>query len=204
MAVGNSLSVNIVGLAKFRSLLDRVAKGMGARSQLHQRYGIQAMNWVQRNFRSEGSLSGAPWKKLSPNTIIGRRQRGKGAKILRDTGQLANSFTMTFDANEAAVGTDKKYAPFHEHGGTRSYAIRPKRGKSLAFAHVAGRPLKKAMMISERKHAKGTPIMFSKGVIHPPLPKRKMLPTAANIMPQLVRTTINFLNELKRQGRTLG
>ena len=203
MAVGTAVTVEMRGLGKFRNLIARVAKGMGARAELHQRYGIQAMNWVQRNFASEGALTGAPWAKLSPNTIVGRRKGGVGAKILRDTGQMSQSFVMDFSSEQARVGTAKEYALYHEKG-TEPYEIRPKKAKLLAFPSAGGNPLGKAMKISERKYSAETPFAFAKVVHHPGLVPRPMLPTAANFRPILERVTINFLKELQARGETIG
>lgn len=227
---GVPISINLRGLGRFRNLLDTVARGMGSggtgggggaatspsanRTVLHQRYGIRAMQWVDRNFQTEGGLlSTGRWKRLSANTIIGRRNAfaihgaARVALILQNTagsGGLRGSFVMTFSSNEAKVGTAKTYAEFHEKG-TTPYTIKPKTAKLLAFPHISGTPLAKAMTFPSvgRKFAKGTPIRYSKMVKHPGLTPRRMLPKAAEILPDLIKTTINFLKELKGRGQTL-
>lgn len=133
---GTQVSIDLRGLGRFRNLIGRMAKAGGNRAILHQRYGIETLKWVDKNFSSSGQLAGG-WAPLSPNTVAARR---KGSSLpLRNTGGLRQSFTMKFDANEARVGSPSKLAEYH-HGGTglygpkkHSYLIYPKKAKALAF-----------------------------------------------------------------------
>ncbi|HEX7012329.1 MAG TPA: phage virion morphogenesis protein [Steroidobacteraceae bacterium] len=76
-------------------------------------------NWVQRNFRGEGSLVGG-W---TPFKAGGRRLRGGGidtsAKLLQDTGRLRISVQPFWDRDIVGIGSDLAYAAHHEHGTTR-------------------------------------------------------------------------------------
>lgn len=200
---GINTSVSITGVSRVTQLVRRAALIGRERAALNERLAIQALNWIQRNFQAQGGLlSNGPWPALSPNTLLGRRKQGAGAKILQDTGTLKNSFTMRVSASEAAVGTNVEYAEYHERG-TDPYMIFPSPGKVLAFPHVAGRPLAKATLFpsKERRYPKGTPIMYAPfGVAHPGLKQRRMLPTREEILPFLTRAATNYLNE-KIRGR---
>ncbi len=115
---------------------------------------------INEYFRKGGTEEG-PWKALSPNTLANPK-RGKGAQILRNTGRLAQSFTVygvRVKDDKVQVGTEVPYAKYHHFGGTRAYIIRPIRAKVLAFWTVKG-------------------LTFRREVKHPPLPRRPMLPTA--------------------------
>lgn len=202
---GVSFRVTLRGLRQFQDRLRSLSRGMGNRAELHRRLGIQALNWVDQNFRQEGALTGAPWRKLSANTVAGRRKGS--SKVLQDTGQLRMGFNMRFDNASARVGSPSEIAPHHEFG-TRPYEIRPKNRTYLAFPAVSGQPLKKAFTFPsrERKFAKGTPFVFTKGPVHHPgLAQRRMLPrrTDVTFMERVRRTTLNYINELRGKGQQL-
>ena len=195
---GIGIKVDIRGARAVANLMRRV-RGLvdDNRQELHLRWGIRTLNWVTRNFAAEGALTGAPWAKLSPNTIAGRRKGS--SRVLQDTGGLKNSFTLNATSTEVSVGTEKQIALYHEKG-TKPYEILPKKpGGFLAFAHAGGTPLRKGTYLpsAERTFAKGTPFVFSKGVHHPGLPVRRTLPKREEILPDILRTTVNYLNELK-------
>ncbi len=129
---GVSFEINLNKLHEMQNLLHNYAQAIGgSRAELHMRYGIQTLNWIDKNFRAQGGLlSTGPWAKLRPNTIAGRR---KGSSLaLQDTGQLRQSYQMNFDGQEVVVGTANPIAPYHEFG-THPYEIRPKNAKALAF-----------------------------------------------------------------------
>jgi phage gpG-like protein len=93
------------------------------------------------NFREQGRPR--HWKRLSPNTIAGRR-RGS-ARILQDTGRLKMS-TMAKGAegnlyrqgkDYLKMGSRLKIAPHHQYG-TQPYDIVPKSAKALRFMTVEG------------------------------------------------------------------
>lgn len=236
---GVSVNISLKGVGEVRKLLNRYAQAVGGgsagggnRAELHQRYGIQALNWINRNFQTQGGLlSAGPWAKLSPNTIAGRRKGS--SQILQDTGAagLKGSFTMQFSDQQVAIGSSKKIALYHEKGtglyGPRraSYPIYPKRAKALAFK-VAGPAFNKlktvtaggttfkvgvatpiaasfSSLATRKTFAQGENYLLRAKVIHPGVQIRHMLPTQVELMPQLLKTTTNFLNELKRKGEQL-
>ncbi len=207
MSLGLKIEIDAAKLAQLDRLFDKLRDFTNARAELHDRWGILTLQWIARNFKAEGRLGRAPWKKLSPNTIIGRRgafgiSGGTGAKILQDTGKnLRDTFTARVSSQSVRVGTESPIARVHEFGRS-PYRIEPRNKRFLAFPHISGTPLGKATTFpsSGRKFGKGFPIMFSRGVDHPGLPARPMLPPDEIITPILVRAGNSLLSRLLRQA----
>lgn len=216
---GVSVNISLKGVREVQKLLNRYAQAVGGggdgnRAELHQRYGIQALNWINKNFQTQGGmLSGGPWAKLSPNTIAGRRKGS--SQILQDTGAagLKGSFTMQFSDQQVAIGSAKEHALYHEKGtglyGKRgaAYPIIPKKAGGVLAFQVAegGRKVRVSFssVATRRTFRKGQEMAFAKKVMHPGVKIRRMLPTQVELMPQLLKTTNNFLNELRGKGEQL-
>ncbi len=191
-----SIQISLTGDKALRDTIQRITQAAGDRTELHRRFGIQLLNWIDRNFRQEGALTGRPWAKLSPNTIAGRRKGS--SRILQDTGGLKSSFTERHDANGVRVGTAKEISLYHQFG-TRPYEIRPKNAKALAFTMAGGGRAVKAAFSSintKRTFRKGQKLTFAKFVNHPGLVARPMLPTEEQVVPILITTARNYLNEI--------
>lgn len=153
-----------VDTRKAMAQLQSVGLGMNPNTYLSL-IGQRLLSWVNKNFKDQGTEK--PWKPLSPNTLIARRMMGKGSKILRDTGRMAQSFTFWYQADAGAnevrvlVGTEDQKAEWHEKG-TAPYTIQPKGSGYLKFpVAVSG----------------GRGFVSTKQVNHPGLPSRPMLPT---------------------------
>lgn len=132
-----------------------IQKGLDAATVLAI-IGQRELNWINKNFKVGGLAK--KWAPLSPNTIASRRKSGGGAKPLRDTGRLAQSFVSEVKSPSVSVGTKSKIAEFHNEG-TSPYIIRPKKpGGMLAFMTARGPALARV-------------------VHHPGLPKRELLPS---------------------------
>lgn len=203
---GIRAEIEIRGLAELLRKINRMkaqlsGAGVGGKTELHRRYGIQALNWIDDNFRQAGALTGHKWQKLSKNTIAGRR-RGSSNPLL-NTGLLRASFTSRATAQDVRVGTPLFFAPYHEEG-TGPYVITPKKAKILAFpvdkAYGGQKSRVKANFSStttRRTYRKGQLLGFASKVNHPGLPKRPMLPKQGmpTIEARLIKTTINWLRE---------
>jgi phage gpG-like protein len=81
---------------------------------------------IRLGFRSSRGPSGAPWLPL----------KHRIGQPLRDTGRLQRSITHRASAKDVVVGTNLKYAPLHQFGGT----ILPKNAPFLAFKSMKGTP----------------------------------------------------------------
>lgn len=151
MSLGTGVKVNVDSTGA-RKKLKRLKGGLNARTMLNV-LGLRFLRWVDVNFREEGTER--KWRRLSPNTIAGRRQGS--SRILQDTGRMKQSFIQRILTNEVHVGTQNQIAAFHHHG-TSPYVITPKNKKMLVFKVAGG-------------------MVFTRKVNHPGLPARPLLPT---------------------------
>ena len=76
---------------------------------------------------------GKRWKALSPLTVKARTNKSNSP--LNDTGTLMGRISHTATARTAIVGTNVKYAAFHQFGVA---SIKPKKGKALAVPLAGG------------------------------------------------------------------
>lgn len=145
-----------VDTAKAEALLGKMGREFERDTYL-KLVGMRGLNWVNENFRKGGTEHA--WRPLSPNTIASRRGGGAGGvQILRDTGRMAQSFSVSEGSEPSvAVGTEDKKAKWH-HEGTRPYTIRSRSDKPLSFMTAGGR-------------------RFAMSVDHPGLPKRQLVPS---------------------------
>lgn len=215
---GVSASVTVKGTREVQQTLQRVAGSVassGGRTGLHARWAILATRWIDRNFQSEGAMTGQPWKRLTPMTVAGRRKMSN--RVLQDTGLLRASFHPAWDDKAARVGTASEVSKYHEFGTRGPYKIEPKRAKVLAWK-VAGpfsSPKTKGLRTGRVKASfsslttkttfrKGENVVFARSVIHPGLPARRMLPRMGEptLMPELLKSALNYVKEQERaQGQ---
>lgn len=79
---------------------------------------------VRKQFVTEGSHFGTPWKPLKPFYRLWKVRNGFSRKILRRSGELMQSFTgrpmdiERYGRQEARFGSDLDKAKWH-HGGTK-------------------------------------------------------------------------------------
>jgi len=102
---------------------------------------------VKRNFEDGGRPD--KWK-------VSKRAAAQGGITLSDTGRLRNSITSLASGRVVEIGTNVKYAPFHQFG-TKGYIIRPKNKKALnipgiglrKWARHPGLPARPFLMVQE-------------------------------------------------------
>lgn len=182
------IEITFSGIKEFQDKIEKGEIKLSDMRKYHARLGVNYLRWINKNFRRQGVEK--KWKRLKrESTIFARRK--KSSKILQDTGLLRKSFTSKFSTTEVRVGTAVKHSRVHEEGGKKTYIIRPKRKRVLAFPHARGNVILKKLGF-RRRTIRG---FFAQEVHHPPLPKRKMLPSrklAQNIARQ---TYIKFIKE---------
>lgn len=152
--------------------------------------GMSLIEWIDNNFRSQGSLGGKKWKELSKNTVAGRRKGS--SRILQDTGRLKQSFTKAPFPKitkgpgilTVEVGTNIQYAKYHEYG-TKPYTIRPRTKKALAFTVAGGKIVRKF-------------------VNHPGLPARPMLPSKQKAERVSIKTLKAYVNRVVELAKVKG
>lgn len=199
MAIGERIAFK--GLQQTVSRLQVIAlqtDGGQSKSELHRRYGIQAMKWINENFRQEGGLlETGKWQELTPNTIAGRRKNS--SRILQNTGLLRPSFDYEATSTEVRIGSPSKIALFHNEGTKGPYEILPRNKMALSFAVAqggvrVGRKLAQKSARTGTGHLRtGINAVVVKKVIHPGLVARRMLPNEAELLPRLIKTTENWL-----------
>ena len=130
------ISLNAVGIKKFNREMTRLAKKLDK----PERFFSDAKNILRReitdHFRKEEGPSGK-WKELSQSTI---RQKGSSG-ILKDSGHLKQSLLSSgkHTSNYAVVGTNVKYGPIHNFGGSiPDRHISPKQAKALSWITAGG------------------------------------------------------------------
>jgi phage gpG-like protein len=72
---------------------------------------------VSDEFDTEGH---GKWPALAESTLASRRRRGKGAKILQDTGRWAGSHQPQHGTDWAEAASDVEYAIYHVSDAPRS------------------------------------------------------------------------------------
>jgi len=79
---------------------------------------------LMKVFKTEGQSHGVNWAPLKQRYREEKIKKGFSEKILQRTTTLRQSFTARFAPMEAVIGTEVKYAIFHETG-TRKMPARP-------------------------------------------------------------------------------
>ena len=115
-----NFQVKVVGLEPFGK---KVAKRIAKLSNMHPVYKkavVLYFQWVQRNWNAAGGLhenSSLKWDELADSTIVRRRKKGKGAEILKDTGNLRRDWDLLSNRSRGIVRSQHFYSVFHEEGG---------------------------------------------------------------------------------------
>ena len=117
MTNGAFISYDVKGDEKVKALLKKAGnKAKNLRIPL-KRCGILMIRSIDKNFRAEGRPK--RWALLSPMTIAMRRKKGKGAKILQDTGHGKGSIVYKVVSNQKVqIGTPLGYMKIHQEGGS--------------------------------------------------------------------------------------
>lgn len=160
-----------VNIDAARKKIQKIQGSLNSRNLLNA-IGLRHLKWINDNFKQEGHLrQSGGWHPLAESTKFARRQ-GQ-AKILQDTGRLRQSFVHKIRGTEVSVGTADKKAKWHEFG-TSPYTIKPTNANALAFPHTSGKSL---ISGHQQTRFNGKLGIFTKGVDHPGLEARPMLPT---------------------------
>jgi phage gpG-like protein len=148
-----------VDATKLGRKLKALEKPLRNRTPMLHVIGRTGVEWVRENIARRGAWRQAGgWPPLRPNTVAAKGHDNP----MVDSGELALSFRYTIFGGTVRIRSDNPVAAFHEFGTRGPYPI-PKSGQMppgryLRFVTTAG-------------------VRFAKGVMHPGLPKRPMLPT---------------------------
>lgn len=91
--------------------------------------GMYMFKETVRQFETEGTHAGMPWKPLAKSTL--KQRRGRMAKILQDTRRLLSSVTSKSSGSvwnlsdtTLEMGTNVEYAVIHQYGGTINRTVK--------------------------------------------------------------------------------
>ncbi|MBA7540532.1 hypothetical protein ES705_32831 [subsurface metagenome] len=116
MTNGALISYEIKHDEKVKALLKKAGKKAKDLRVPLKRSGILMLRSIDKNFRAEGRPK--KWAPLSPMTIAMRRKKGRGAKILQDTGKGKGSITYkVVSKQKVQIGTNLDYMRKHQEGG---------------------------------------------------------------------------------------
>jgi len=110
--------LEVRGLEALKRRLERLAEPdlEGALAAIGQ----ALVEKVEQGFEREADPYGEPWKPLAPSTLEKRRKKGRGAKILQDTGVMRRSLNWRLLGRDAvAVGFADRKAIWHQIGTDR-------------------------------------------------------------------------------------
>jgi len=182
------LDIDVKGTDELARSFRQIQKKVSNHKVLYKRIGIKILKFVDDNFKAEGKEN--KWKELSKLTIQARRK--KSSKILQDTGKLKQSYAYQVGGRSVKIGSPLEIAKYHEFG-TKGYQIVPVKKKVLLFG----------VNPAERSHlAKGAgskgekgKAIFSRGVTHPGLVKRPMLPSKNLALMMSIQVADGFVKE---------
>jgi len=69
---GISIKTEVKGIPQLTRVLNVLTRKIQSRTDLNARWAVLTLNWINRNFATEGGMVGG-WKPLSPNTLAARR-----------------------------------------------------------------------------------------------------------------------------------
>jgi phage gpG-like protein len=113
------ISIQAIGFRAVKASMDSRKKKLQKRKSTNAKAVIITDRWIQKNFQNEGDGVGG-WDRLQPVTINSRRNSGKGAKILQDTGALKTNWKHFWNSKFARIRSGVPYAKYHDSPEPRS------------------------------------------------------------------------------------
>jgi len=112
----DGVQIQVKGLPKVRKMLREVVKRYGDASKPLAEFGKYKLWSLREQWDREENPYGQKWKKLAPETIEEKRRNGKMLNILTRDGILRDSFTYSVANNSLTIGTNIRYAHYHQFG----------------------------------------------------------------------------------------
>lgn len=133
---------------------------------LMQTLGNILQNEIEDAFENETSPFGQKWAALKPGTLKQKTKQGKGSKILRSEGYLADRWVTKADNDRASVSNNIKKNGF-AYGLTHQFGTNNAFGRGIKIPARPFLPVsKKGTLPSKTKKAiRGTIIEFIKNII---------------------------------------
>ena len=115
-------NITIKGINPVKTRMEKNRKRLTKNRVAYQKAVIVIDRWIQKNFESEGSLTGKPWPELAESTVMNlSKRRSKGHKVLHgDTGDLKSNWKHWFTTSRAVVRSKTPYAIYHDSDEPRT------------------------------------------------------------------------------------
>jgi len=112
----DGIQIQVNGLPEVRKMLKEIVKQYGDASKPLSVFGEYKLLSLREQWDREENPYGQKWKKLAPATIEEKRRNNKMLGILTRDGVLKGSFTYSITNNLLTIGTNVRYAPYHQFG----------------------------------------------------------------------------------------
>jgi len=117
------------------------------RTKVNQRAALFIFRWIVKNFDAQGEYTtSGGWAPLAASTLLARKKgwgnyiKSSKPKILMNTGDLRNNWTLSWNSRKALVKSKMKYAIIHEKGNSSN---RPPKRKILPTHKMIIKDLRK-------------------------------------------------------------
>lgn len=110
------IRIGIRGNPEFSEVLESINEALDPTIPLDQAAAL-LLHRMRARFLAQTAPGGWKWKRSRAAEI--REQEGRGGDTLFDTGNLFRSIQLSIDPTDPMariIGTDVKYAPFHQEG----------------------------------------------------------------------------------------
>lgn len=113
-----AFNIQLKGFQQVQNSLNRKLGKVENTQVLNARLVLGAENWIQKNFQEQGKLAhpDTGWKPLSAATLMRRRKKGAGAKILMDTGTMRSRWKHNWNKRTGTLQSGVPYAAKHHYG----------------------------------------------------------------------------------------
>lgn len=117
-----SFSFDVAGDQQVNRTLSRFNRRVQDASPAFDEMADNLAVWNRRQFDTEGRSGSGGWRKLARKTLQAKRRKGITPRILVASGRLRDDLTRRpfgverIGRQEMTVGTDRKYARFHQRG----------------------------------------------------------------------------------------
>jgi len=104
-----------------RNLIEDKRRRVAQLEQAYHKASIYLDQWVQDNFKTEGSRVGgwAPFKESTLRAMASSDPGRAPPRLLQKTGRLRLSYKPFFNSKTGGIGSELPYAKFHQLGTSR-------------------------------------------------------------------------------------
>lgn len=117
------MSIEIQGIEAIQKSLDALSKTLGKREMKSTMSTIGGMvkNVIEDSFEQERSPWGEKWKALNPKTTKQKQKKNKSNLILRNSGSLADRWSVTATSSSVEVSGNAKSNKGYAYGAVHQW-----------------------------------------------------------------------------------